>query len=170
VKLESLYSHNRACIDASDFPQLKSITISNYDVECSPEEAVSKLLAPRVTNFGWSFTLCGQTQPNIYAFGQQQADWLTKFVQIAQSKKSVLRHIHIDYQPEFWDGFYQDLDDKRVEYPFHRIDRLATSLALQDIKLTYELPWLRREDFESRAERSLSNSGSRKGNADTSIE
>jgi hypothetical protein len=137
----------------SDFPQLRSITIPFFDVECNPEEAASKLLGPQVSYFGWSWSLCGQSQYGIDAFSQEQVDWLTKFLSAAKSKKSRLRRIHIDYQPEFYRGFYgNEVKNEELKYPFDRIDCLAQSFATQGVELTYEKPYLTKEDFLNQLE------------------
>jgi hypothetical protein len=156
LKLESLYSRDRACIDVTDFPELQSITIPFHDVDCSPEEAASKLLGPRVSHFGWSWILNGHIQPGVWAFGEVQADWLARFVQAARSKKSALRFIHIHYQPDFWARRYSvDILRQNSEYPFDRIDALATMLAQQDIKLTYDEPSLTRSHFQEELKEAL---------------
>ena len=147
ICLESLFSRQQGCIDFSDFPKLKSITISVYDLKCTPQEAASKLLAPQLESFTWSWLMLTQHCESIRDFNEERAKWLSDFLTIATHRKSALRKVYIRFRPEDYYPSEDELAQGSFPYPWDLMDEIAVKFESYGIQLTYDKPSMNKDEM-----------------------
>jgi hypothetical protein len=124
-------------IKVTTFPELNAIELSRWGWYCSPEHAVSTLLAPKLEKFTWDFGIYDQHSESWNDFRQYQVDWLLSFANLASVQKSALKEIVIHFQPDEWSAPRSREDFEAVGYPWDRMVQLALTLKPLGIALSY---------------------------------
>ena len=154
IKFVSLCAWNssRNCIDVSDYPTLHSITMPAWDMNCTPEEAASKLLSPRLESFTWSFCLIAQTSSVLEDFTESRANWLRRFITLAINQKSTLRKVHIELSPNDWSPSLVMATEDSYVYPVDRMDWIAAEFAPHGVSVTHDEDDRTREEINETIE------------------
>jgi hypothetical protein len=116
------------CINVTAFPELKALELSRLQWECSPEQACSTILAPKLENFTWNFEMYDRDSEQWANFDQPEVDWLLSFAKLASTQKSALKEIVIRY-----DGDQPSTPSSRevyeaTEYPWDHMEQLKLML------------------------------------------
>lgn len=123
-----------------------------WDMECTPEEAASKFLAPRLRTFTWSFTRIGQTDETIDCFTESRANWLRRFITLAIDRKSALRKVHIDLSIRDWYPSHMYMTEDSYVYPVDRMDWIAAEFEPYGVSVTHEEPDITKEEINQMIE------------------
>lgn len=138
---QGLYSFNMA-----EFRSLKVLWLA-HDLTGTDPESVANLLAPNLEVFHWNLMLEDQRQgESLDTFEKREEDWLRAFAAAAIAGNSTLRHIKIRFFPEA-QIFRQDKTG--VEYPWDRMDRIASEIQPHGIHLSYSPISVSRERFNA---------------------
>lgn len=151
IELVSLFSRVKSCIDLMDYPQLESLTISAWDIDCSNEEAASKLLAPRLKSFIWSFSMLSQSTASVKDFNDGRADWLRCFIALAVERKSALRKVHLDFTPDWYPGD-EEVNSGVLDYPWDRMVVIAREFGPHGVNVSWNTPPMTKEEMKSQIE------------------
>jgi hypothetical protein len=142
INLGYLSSTGReARFKASDFPNLERLTLSRWqmvDLELSSVVA-DELISPKLAYFGWDFGIYDQHNEAWTAFGDREEHWLREFARTAVKRKSALREIYVDFNPDFWATSEAD------GYPWDRMDSIRDEVAPSGLKVAYSRPCVTRE-------------------------
>ena len=137
--------------DVSGFPVLEELGLSAYNMDRFTDG--QELLAPRLRNFCWSFTLEGQDSEAWTAFAQGEEDWLRQFSALAISRKSTLQQIKVDFSPDpdrlfRTEGLELAPEADQMIFPWDRIDAIRDQiLRPANIKLP-STPPITKEEFQ----------------------
>jgi hypothetical protein len=137
VSINSLTSGGQKTIDVSSFTELYTLTLSHWQLECTPELASSMLLAPKLHTFIWDFGAYDQHSESWSDFGQVQVDWILKFAELAAAKKSMLKTIEIMFIPHPGSAPSTREEHEAVGNPWDRMAALVPAMRLLGIKLRY---------------------------------
>ncbi len=147
IRLESLFSRLRGCINVSDFPELKSITLPKYDMQCTPQEAVHKLLVLQLESFTWSWLQLTQHEPSFCDFSEKDEKWLREFLTIATQGKSTLRKVHVAFSPDCYYSTGNEESETSFFYPWDLMDAIARDFKPHGIDVTYAEPPQTKEEI-----------------------
>lgn len=131
--------------DFQGFHHLESLSLGRCQTSRQPPSRMHALIlsAPNLRRFEWSFgsaPTLGYDNQFLYQFGENEERWISVLAREAASQGHPLRHIHIDYTPERFDGYGEY---PYGEYPWDRMDRVAAGL--DGINLSYHTPTVSRE-------------------------
>jgi hypothetical protein len=136
-------------IDFSCFTELSTLSLSRWQLYCTPEVASSTLLAPKLHTFIWDFGIYDQHTESLSDFAQAQVDWILKFAELAAGKGSCLRNIKIVFNPDPWNEPSTRLESEERRHPWNLMDDLNATLKLLGIELTYSpIPFSCLEEIE----------------------
>lgn len=148
IELTSLTSGNKGCLDLSDYPRLKSFTACAWALgTTTAEELVARLPVASLRSFAWCFDRVGQWREGLRDFGDDQEQWLRRFISHALNRGFMLCHVHIKFTPDYWNPYKRQPDELPAVYPYDRMDQLAAEFKSREVEVTYEEPRISKEQF-----------------------
>ncbi|CAG9981292.1 unnamed protein product [Clonostachys byssicola] len=131
------------------FRSLKVLWLAR-DLTGADPEFVANLLAPNLDVFHWNPMPEDEDERNgLNAFEKPEEDWLRAFAAAAIASNSTLRHINIRFSPKEYIQLEEDKWD--LEYPWDRMDRIASEIQPHGIRLSYSPINVSRERFNALA-------------------
>jgi len=147
--LSRSYDSDKHIFDANIFPHLESLGLSRWQMGRSGEllpftAENASILGPKVKYFKWSFQIYDQHSEAWEDFGDKEDAWVRDLGKAALARKSPLKTIDIQFQPECWN----DWEVGRDEYPWDRMDRIRDELLNPNgMDLIYNLPPMTKEEW-----------------------
>jgi hypothetical protein len=141
-------------VDFTLFESLRFLSLSHWATGSGAKDSAATLhLAPRLETFEWTFEAEDGRPLFLNDFQQREEDFLRRLTTTAAKQQVPLRKIAIVFTPLPGVGAWEDAEHGSeyvsisvavgyldFEYPWDRMDRLATELRCLGIELTYNDP------------------------------
>ncbi|CAG9956513.1 unnamed protein product [Clonostachys rosea f. rosea IK726] len=146
IRMDQIMDGGPKSFNMTEFRNLKVLWLA-HDLTGTDPEFVANLLSPNLEVFHWNLMLEDrEARESLDAFEKREEDWLRAFTAAAIASNSTLRHINIRFSPED----YIKLEDTwGLEYPWDRMDRIASEIQPHGIHLSYSPIKVSRERFNA---------------------
>ncbi|KAK7224455.1 hypothetical protein V2G26_012458 [Clonostachys chloroleuca] len=146
IRMGQIRDRGLKSFNMTEFRNLKVLWLAHNLTGTDPE-FVANLLAPNLEVFHWNLMPENQRdRESLDAFEKREEDWLRAFAAAAIASNSTLRHINIRFSPE---DYIEQEDTWGLEYPWDRMDRIASEIQPHGIHLSYSPIKVSRETFNA---------------------
>ncbi|VUC24104.1 unnamed protein product [Clonostachys rosea] len=144
IRMDQLLEQGLHNFNVTEFHSLKVLWLA-HNLTGTDFKSVANLLAPNLEVFHWNMmSEDGDSVQSLDTFDKREEDWLRAFAAAAIARDSTLRQIKIRF---YADALILREDKTGLEYPWDRMDRIASEIQPHGIHLSYSPITVSREEF-----------------------